>query len=112
MEKEELEIIHKESEGYFTGGYITVKEFSVKFAAKGKKLVRMLEILELINSGVFISAKEFADNVRINERIIERDLIFLKKIGFIKYDGSKTTGKYITTDVLIEFLKSILKFDN
>jgi len=168
LKADSSELMGEDFTEYFTEGFAA--KFASEFALKGKRLNRLIKILELIDSSKFISAKDFIlnvlvnegandgvnvgvktenvgvkienvpvktenvgvkienvgvktenvgvkienvpvkndvnelENIGINERTVERDLAFLKRIGFIERVGTDKTGKYITTDTFKKFI--------
>jgi len=65
---------------------------------KGKRLPRILKVLEIIGRGEPLSDTYLAETFRVTERTIERDLSLLKQKGVIEFIGSPKTGHYVLTE--------------
>jgi len=108
MNSKELKQIIEEGEGYkiefkeSLSGLIIEKdkyeEFGIKFGIKGKKLERAERILRTLHSGSNISVVELADVFGVTNRVIEKDIKFLKSLGLIEFQGPRKTGRYVLTE--------------
>jgi len=65
---------------------------------KGKRLQRILKILESISREELFVDIRLAENLGVSLRTIERDLSLLKKREIIEFIGPPKTGHYILTE--------------
>jgi len=112
MNSKELKQIIEEGEGYkiefkeiLTGLTIEkeqYKEFGIRFGIneginEGIKNRLLQEILHIKQYGFF--TREIIERLsNISTATAERDIAFLEKIGIIKFEGSKKTGRYVLTE--------------
>ena len=88
------------------------KNFALNFALKGKRLDRIIKILESIYTDKFTTGEEFAKNIDVSDRTIDIDLAFLKKIEYIEYIGPLKTGKYYLSEKAIKKIKNTKRNKN
>lgn len=72
-------------------------KFGIKFGIKGNRLQRMTGIIDTLKSGEAFSITDFAVKSGVTTRVIEKDIDFLKKQGFIDFHGARKTGRYMIT---------------
>ncbi len=72
--------------------------FGVNFGVTGTKLKRIVEIMRAIHSGVFTTAPQLTEQLKVTQRTVESDLNFLRERDFISFQGVPKTGKYVLTE--------------
>lgn len=83
--------------------------FGANFGLKGKKLERVVKLLQMFYDGQIITATQAAVKFRTTRRTIENDIDFLRKHGLIDFIGSLKTGKYILTKDGKKSIKKLMK---
>jgi ATP-dependent DNA helicase RecG len=89
------------------------ENFSVNFGAnyglKGKKLERVVKLLQMFYNGQIITAPQAAILFKATKRTIENDIEFLRKHHLIDFVGSLKTGKYILTKGGKKLIEKLMK---
>jgi len=80
-------------------------KFGEKFGVRGKRLDRIITIIELLSKGELISASGLSENFNISKRMIEKDLSFLRNNKMIEFKGPAKTGKYYLTETAKRLLR-------
>jgi len=75
-----------------------LRNVGVNVGVKGKRLQRIVKILEIISKGEPLVNRRLTENFRVSSRTIERDLSLLKEKGIIEFIGPPKTGHYIFTE--------------
>ena len=83
--------------------------FGVNFGVKGKRLERMVKILEILYQGEFLRDDQVAGKFKVTTRTIENDIGFLKQHELIAFEGAPKTGKYVLTEKGKTLIKEMSK---
>jgi ATP-dependent DNA helicase RecG len=71
--------------------------FGVSFGVKGKKLERLVKILETLYKGEVLVDTQIAQRFQVSIRTVENDIKFLRENGIITFVGPPKTGRYELT---------------
>jgi predicted HTH transcriptional regulator len=83
--------------------------FGASFGLKGKKLERVVRLLQMFYNGQIITATQASVKFRTTRRTIENDIEFLRRYGLIDFIGSLKTGKYILTKDGKKMIEKLMK---
>jgi len=71
--------------------------FGVNFGVKGKRLERLVKILETLYKGEALVDTQIAQRFQVSIRTVESDIKFLRENGIIIFVGAPKTGRYELT---------------
>ena len=71
--------------------------FGVNFGVKGKRLERLIKILETLYKGEALVDTQIAQRFQVSIRTVESDIKFLRDNGIITFVGAPKTGRYELT---------------
>ena len=63
--------------------------------AKTQLSERQQKILNIIKGEPSVTARKMSEALSVNQRTIERDISYLKKIGVLKHEGKNNAGVWI-----------------
>jgi ATP-dependent DNA helicase RecG len=72
--------------------------FGLNFGIKGKRLARMVKMLEILRRGEILIDVQIAETFEVSERTIDNDIRFLRGLELIEFIGAKKTGRYVLTE--------------
>lgn len=72
-------------------------KFSIKFSVKGKRLERLLKILDYLLNDKLINAVSLSNEFGVSIRMIYKDIKILENVGWVVFEGSPKTGSYVIT---------------
>jgi predicted DNA-binding transcriptional regulator YafY len=71
--------------------------FGARFGLKGKRLDRIVRILEMLYQGEILTAPRVSSLLQVPLRTTKSDFQFLRKIELVAFEGPLKVGKYVLT---------------
>jgi len=74
------------------------RNFGRKFGVRGRKLARLLTILQLLYENRPVDPAQLAGELKVTTRTVETDIQFLRQNDLMEFTGPKKTGVYSLTE--------------
>lgn len=82
-------------------------KFGEIFGLRGDRLVRIVDMLEMLNQGQKLVAIQIAGKFEITTRAVAKDIKFLRDQGIIKFVRAPKTGKYVLTERGVKLISDL-----
>lgn len=82
-------------------------KFGEIFGLRGDRLVRIVDMLEMLNQGQKLVAIQIAGKFEITTRAVAKDIKFLRDQGIIKFMGAPKTGRYVLTERGVKLISDL-----
>ena len=85
------------------------RNFGTKFGVKGKRLGRLLAIVQLLYEGRPVDPAQLAGEFKVTTRTIENDVQFLRQNDLMEFTGPKKIGVYLLTGKARDIIREICR---